>query len=560
MFVIYGIVVLLLVLFLEQFLNGGEREGGVTFSEVDGYGWRNAIVGALGTGVAAYFAPRLFDHSIWLVVILAGLIAMLVYICTEWHGNVYPDMVETVLAILLTVIVGGFAIYTSTRINRGLVFDAFAMWAAIAATVFTIAYIIVMYLARNHELKWLLPAFAMFAVAALLFTSIGTGVVSASMVKRDEGVAEELAVIEAEAADDAGEEYEVADGAPTEDVVISDDVHFYNDDVQGGEVEDDFDFGPNPWKEGEDVYYYVSDFEARRAKDPALLAATMVALDGTLGTDFIGEVLYEGYDERLNMLERADAAARVLAADPELFARSNEAVNKLFASASKVELKKLTGLEDQLYMYNATISGIPGIVSYVSDFDEGWCLVWTFQIKDGSNTTQEIAFHIPCGYQWTNGAEKINVVPEKKPDKVTQPGKDPTPTPTPEPEPEPEPDPKPKYKKDPSKAPNKNTEPNDDKGPGPDTNNDKDPQHSTKDTADSTTSQTHDETKKNQQDKADTNKNQKTGNDSSQPSTDKPKQDTKVDNNGDKINKPTKTNTSGSAAGQDNDGTITVPD
>ena len=571
MFIIIGLVVLLLILFAEQFMNGGPREGGVTFSEVDGSGWGKAFTAALICGTVAFFAPKLFCDSIWLIIMLVALIIMLASLCVEWHRNKYPDMFETVPCIILAWIIGGLTIYTATRIDRGTIFDAMSMWAAIAMTVLTVLYIVVAHLARNHELGWLLPVFAVFAIVAMLGSSIGTGAFAASMAAREQTAdaisSEEQAVADVDTYVEGLTDEEVAEekavAGDVEEARASGDIHFYNDDVQGGTVDDDFDYGPNPWVDGKDAGYYHDDFAARRARDPALLAGTMLALDATYGTDFIGETLYEGYDERLNMLKRANAASRVLTTNRTIFMNGNDAVNKFFRSAKKIELRKVAELKDQVYMYNATLSGIPGLVVYESDVDSGWCLIYTFEIK---GSEESIAFHIPCGYQWTNASEKINVEPTKKPTKTKTPKKPEKPEkpdkPEPEPEPEPEPDPKPEYDKDPSKAPDKNTEPNDDKGPGPDTNNKKDKNHSKEDSKDSTTNQTHDETKKEQKDKADTNKNQKTGNDDNKPSTTPSKQDTKSDNNGDagKINEPTKTKETGTAAGQDNDGTISVPD
>lgn len=557
--IIVTLAVLLLTLFAEQFMSGGPRVGDkeswVTLSKVGAMGWSKAVIGAIICFLITYFSPKLFADSKWLIVMLSALIVMLIWICVEWHRNIYPDIYEMVPCLLLTVVIGGLAIFVASRIGINLIANALIMWLAIAMTVFTIMYIVVTYLARNHGLKWLVPLFALFAVVFLLGSSIGTGAFAASMAAREQQEAieaeDDFAIADADAND------EVED---TEAETFPDDIHFYNDDVQGGKVDDDFDFGPNPFVKEKDVNYYIDDFTDRRFRDPALLAATMLALDGTLGTDYLGEVLYEGYDERLTMLEKADAAAHVLVHDPALFVKANTAVNKFFDSASKVELKKLVGLKDQLYMYNGTVSGIPGIVSYVSDFKEGWCLVYTFQIKDGSSTQQTIAFHIPCGYQWTNGAEKIDVTPEKKPDNPPQnPPKDPPQDDPPHEDPPPQDDPP---KKDPTKAPPENTEENDDTGPGPSTNNKNDSQHSTKDTKDSTANsgKTHEEVKKDQEDKKKVNETQKTGNDSSKPSTTPPKQNTKVDNNGDKINTPTKVNESGTAAGKDNNGTISVPD
>ena len=529
--ILLGIVTGIIILVAEMLLNGGlrgsEDESWLAFDKVTYSGWMKAIGGAIAYGAIRYFTLKLEATSFWLVVFLAITIGMLICLCVEWYRNDYPEVSEVVAFLLLAILLVGLTFDVEKKLNiANVIVKAGVHWLAIAMSIFTILYIVVLYFARNH-VKWLLTAFAIIAAIVLIGSGVGTFINAAAMAgqtgsETSESDDYESAMEPSEMAGDTEESVEAS---------LSENIHFYNDDVQGGDVEDDFDFGPNPYVADERVGYYIDDFEARRAKDPALLAATMVALDGTLGTDYIGEVLYEGYDEKLNMLERADAAAQVMATNSRIFNKANDAVNKLLDSASRVELKKLTGLEDQLYMNNATISGVPGIVSYLSDFDEGWCLIWTFQIKEGSNTTQDVAFHIPCGYQWTNGAEKIGVTPSNKPSNPSKPDKPTKPGGKGD---KPDKPSKPKYDKDPSKAPKKNTEPNDDKGPGENTNNPSDPQHSTKDTKDSSSSGK-DSTKKDKE----TNKEQKTGSDSSQPSTPAPKQDTKVDNNGDKANPKT---------------------
>ena len=354
--------------------------------------------------------------------------------------------------------------------------------------------------------------------------------------------------------------------------------HYYNDDLQDdGKAENDFNFGPNPWVDGKDFDYYHQNFAQRRAKDPVLLASTCIALDCTFGTDLIGEILYEGYDEKLNVLERADAAAKILNENETLHNSVNSAVNKFLSSAKRREMKQMIDIGDQLFMNPSTISGIPGIVFYETEFEKGWCLVYTFQMKSGSNTEEHVVFHIPCGYQWCNATEKIDVEPETKP--VTP---EKTPEKTPEEKPKKKEKPKekekpkkekkkkekkkekkkkedkgdsssykkkkekkteevvhyrepqkPSYDKDPSKAPKKNTEPNDDKGPGPNTNSGGDKSSKEK-KENSNNKSSYKEYKEDIQKKKDTNETQKKSGDSNKPSSTPKKEPAKVDNNGDK--------------------------
>lgn len=396
----------------------------------------------------------------------------------------------------------------------------------------------------------------------------------------ENGEAEETATEEV----DEGETQETAQPSFMDEVEalnLWDGVHFYNADV-ADEPESYFDFGPSPIKKGKKVDYYVADFAERREKDPVLLAATMVALDGTLKTDFIGQVLYRGYDPALDMLQRADAAALVLAQDAELHRQAAEAVERLLGRAN-VELTEYTSISDQLYMNPDTlIDGLPGLVCYESQFEDQLCLVFTFQIKGGSNTRQKVVFHLSCGYQWTDGAEKIGVTPEENP----QPPKKDDPDPGKPKKDKPKSDPsKPSKKDDPSPGkPSKKKEEKDPKKPtrkpkkdkkqgtqgekvkpgepDEDTNNPSNPQKSKADKSDSTTSQTHEQTKKEQKEKEEANSGsgQKKGGEESKPSTPKKEETKKVDNNGDKADKPTKKSDSGTAKGQDNDGHVDAPD
>ena len=340
-----------------------------------------------------------------------------------------------------------------------------------------------------------------------------------------------------------------------------DGVHFYNADVQD-EPGAYFDFGPSPIRKGKKVDYYVDDFADRRRQDPVLLAATMVALDGTLKTDFIGQVLYRGYSPELNMLQRADAAALVLAQDAELHRQAAEAVERLLGRAS-VELTEYTSISDQLYMNpEGLLNGLPGLVCYESRFKNQLCLVFTFQIKGGSNTRQKVVFHLSCGYQWTDGAEKIGVTPEENP----QPPKKDDPDPGKPSKKEKDKDPS-KPKRKPKKDPTKGTQGEKVKPgePDEDTNNPSNPQKSKADKSDSTTSQTHEQTKKEQKEKEEANSGsgQKKGGEESKPSTPAKADTKKVDNNGHEADKPTKTTHGGTAEKKNNgdaDGHIDEPD
>lgn len=538
-FVFLAVAVLIVV--ARKMLDG---EDAVTDTRV----YVKAIVIGLIVGAVNYFSPIL-EETMWMSwIFLAVMLGLFVWLCYWWkeEGGEWKEMAPFVALAVLFFFVAKAAASVTTAFFES---DTAMTVMMILPTLFliaTIGYFVASHLwflysevdkvyrgdddktvkAKKDKAnlrKTLAMATGVITILALAFVcwhGIDWAAADSDVMADDSAYA-------AESAEDVG----------SVQPVLWEGITFYNQKLQeDNDVENNFNFGPDPWVKNENsADYYAFDFAERRASDPALLSATMLALDGTLGTDFIGQVLYTGYDERNNMLQRADAATRILAADKETFNNSNEAVSMLLSSATKVEVKKLSNLKDQLYMNPYTIDGIPSIVSYVSDFDEGWCLIYTFQIKKGSNTTQKVIFHIPCGYQWANGAEKIGVTPTEKPTTPKKPDNPSGPEPTP-PGPgggEGDPD-GPQYHKDPSEAPSTDTEPNDDPGPGPSTNNPSDPSHSTQDTPDSSTHGSYQDYKDNINDLKDTNKNQKTGSDSNKPSTPKPSSNTNVDNNGDK--------------------------
>ena len=275
-------------------------------------------------------------------------------------------------------------------------------------------------------------------------------------------------------------------------------------------------------------------------------------MDGTLGTDYIGQILYFGYDQKLGVLARADAATRALMADQSLACRTADVVYFRLASADEIRLVELTDIKDQVFMDPYTIDGVPSIVLFESDQGTAHCLEFIWHVKGSSETTVKIDYRIACGYQWTNGAEKLGVTPEPMPSPeptptptptpeptptptpTPTPDPEPTPTPTPKPDPEPTPTPTPSYDKDKTKGTKENTEPNDDPKEGPNTNNGKGATTSKADDPTGTTSYSSpEEVKKNTAELEKTNKEQKKAGDSNEPSTPTPPQ-TKVDNNGDK--------------------------
>lgn len=537
---------------------------------------RPVVIGA-SVGLINYFAPKMANLSPFM------LIAMLVifgYLCYWWkeEGSEWKEMIPFIIMVIVFRLTAmSAAVMTASLVSND--FAGIIVALPTIAAIGSVGFFLFNLFQFRHEygIGKEKENHIASSIAAVLSLILAVSV-AASAVGGQGGFINNKSFI-ASSDDDVGNveksnvvlgDTEALDGAEVDTETVKKTVttggeetssgwgaHYYNDDLQeDGKVENDFNFGPNPWSDGKDFDHYQEDFALRRSNDPVLLASTCVALDCTFGTDYIGEILYEGYDERLNMLERADAAARVLSEDEELHRTVNTAVNKFLSSAKKRELKQMVDIGDQLFMNPATVSGIPGIVFYETEFDKGWCIVYTFQMKSGSNTEEQVAFHIPCGYQWCNATEKIDVKPEPKPSPEKTPKKKPT-SPKKKPKkPEKKKKPekgdsskkkkkkkeetvhhrkpnKPSYDKDPSKAPKKNTEPNDDKGPGPNTNSGGD--KSTKEQKDNSNNKSsYKEYKEDIQKKKDTNETQKKSGDSNKPSSTPKKEPAKVDNNGDK--------------------------
>lgn len=541
----------------------------------------------LVVGVVNYVSPLLKDKALWAVPLLFMLVMMGLFVyLAYWWSRGGTELIELVcfslLAILFCLAMSSACAAFVAAVPNFATLTALPPALAVAAIGYFVADFFFLRYKESEDKGSEKLHGALTLAAAVLTVALVIGITGSALTVNPKkaaksaktSVAEATTVAEAEASGEA-EAATVEPAEPRFDegkvvdagYVSAGWAHYYNADIQDdGKADNDFNFGPNPWIDGGDAHYYNDDFAAWRAKDPALLAATMVALDCTLGTDFIGEVLYEGYDERLNMLEKADAAARVLDGDRELFNLANEAVNRLLSSRVSLKLKKMYDINDQLFMNPATLSGIPGIVFYQANFDKGWCLVYEFRIKSGSNTKAQVIFHIPCGYQWADAAEKLDVEPEKMPEsksksssskssggksssskkkksssdkgsksesskttkkttKITKDKKTST-------EKFKRPDEGPKYDKDPNDAPSKNTEPNDDKGPGPNTNSGGDKSTKDQDT-NSTSKKNYDDYKKDIEETKKVNEEQKKGGDSNEPSTKPKDKDTKSDNNGD---------------------------
>ena len=538
MSIILAVVIAALVVTAKRLVVGVEEFSELGLSDK----YAIAVVVGLIVGAINYFSGNYLEGTVFLApIFMVVLIGLVVWLTNWWiaDGGRWVEMVPFIILVILFCLVMKAPAYAFTSIIgiplvASLVNLVPLFTAIIAVFLMVYDYLKFLYLEmddtdsqrKTHKgLGWL----AVAIMALLLTTTLATGLDWSS-----DGVFASRGNVVAEASDEGVE--------ASSDVASDVEWTFYNTLLQNDQDEsNDFNFGPNPGNLT--ATEYDTDFRERLRNDPALGAAAMAWADANLGTRYLGE-FYESC--KGDWAKTINASKEIFRKNPELY---TETLNAFFKMLDSAEVKVTDGnnLDDQMYMNPYTVDGIPDVIVMETPDHTGTFLTYVFTIKGTGKV--EVSYRTECGYQPTNVEEIMKITPQDKPsnpDKPDKPSKPDKPDKPSKPD-KPDKPSNPKYKKDPSKAPKKNTEPNDDKGPGENTNNPSDPQHSTKDTKDSSSSMTYDEYKKDVESKKETNKTQKTGSDSNKPSTPAPKQDTKVDNNGDKgtgnggINTPTPT-------------------
>lgn len=220
--------------------------------------------------------------------------------------------------------------------------------------------------------------------------------------------------------------------------------HYYNNDVQGGNAEDDFNFGPVP--KADTATEYDKDFRKRLENDPALGAADMAWADAWLGTRYLGE-FYESCNK--DWSKTINAAKEAWIKDPEAYKATLDAFF-LFLNTAEVKVTAGSGLEDQMYMNPYTVDGTPDVIVLATPDHTGKFLTYYFTIKGTGKV--KVSYRVECGYQPTNVEEIMGITPQTKPSNPgNTPGKGDNPTPTPTPTPKPTPTPS--YSKNPSEDP-----------------------------------------------------------------------------------------------------------
>ena len=504
--IIYGIIVAACVLVAYQML-GDDAE----LSEVAKLHWPTAVGIGATTGLINYFAPKLVEIQAVEWLFFLTMIGLFVWLMSWWHrdGSEWKEMVPFVILIIMFTMVTASVAWT---------LGASDFWSSVllavptAMMIVSIGFIVIdFFYFRYRELKNVnksgnhMAGIAGIVVATLLLLTLFGKSVAWSQFGQ--------VVPEADASD-----------AATEEKASDDWLHFYNPELlNDNDGDNDYNFGKNPLTSGWSAEDYDKELRRRMREDPALGAADMAWLDAIVGTRYLGE-FYESC--KGDWAKTINTSKETWMKDQTAYYDTLDAYFKFLDSAKKVEIKKVSGLDDQMYMNPYTKDSVPDVIVMETLDHEGTFLVYTFVIK---GTTFEVAYRIECGYQPTNVEEVMDWTPEPQPTpgpggspgkgSDPEPGKGgggPTPTPTPTPSKHPV--------KDPTQAPKKNTEPNDNKGPGAPA---KAPENGT-------TKQNKQQYDNDVKEMKDIQNNQKTGNDNNKPSTPAPSSNTKVDNNGDK--------------------------
>lgn len=503
-------------------------------------------IGAVLAVLNSVLVPRLPELS-WLFLLM--MIVFIGGLIHQWYKQ-GSDPLEFVCFSVLTLVAGWIA--RTAAINYAPVSIA-PLLISILFPAFAIGFYAYTALRFHRELnrndtemvKKYNRRMAMVVAVVLMFMAGATGIVkglsdSGIFEGGLERIPDPSLVDEASAADEADKD---------ESNVATANWHYYNNDVQGGASEDDFNFGPEP--DADTASEYDADFRERLQSDPALGAADIAWADAWLGTRYLGE-FYESCNE--DWAKTINAAKEAWIKDPDAYKQTLDAFFDMLNTAD-VKVTAGNGLEDQMYMNPYTVDGTPDVIVLVTPDHTGKFLTYYFTIKGTGKV--KVSYRVECGYQPTNVEEIMGITPQDKPSSPGSPGKSnppgkgdnpPTPTPTP---------PTPKYVKDKTKGVQ-----GDKVKPGekdPNTNNPSNPNKSKADSNDSTSApgKTTGDNKANVEEKKESKERQTGNGGGSKPSTDSGGRT--VDNSGGSDSGHTNTSTGGSTAGDKNDGVVSTP-
>jgi len=544
--IILFVIIMFAMVIAEELMNTSclprsEDEG--IFERVGETAWRNAIVVAAVVAITNFIIGKLNSHY-WIGIILMVVIAaVFVWMISWWvaEGSTLKEMIPfIVMAVIFFLVMKGAAYLVAALCGEHLFLRSVVIAVPTAFLIVSIGSFFVSWLYFKEEMAEK-PSQARF------FKGLARAVIAVTAILLLVLVVEGLAwrtlpssIDVARAADE--EETQDQDDQDDQDEEEEDEWYsFFNHVLLEDEDEsNDFNFGPNPYAEGEDAEYYDQVFRDRIKEDPALAAADLAWFDANLGTRYLG-TFYESCEE--DWAETINLTKNTFMHDQSIYYGTIRAF-LMYLDHAEVSLERGADLDDQMYMNPFTMDGTPDVIVMETNDHEGWFLVYTFNVK-GEEVS--VAYRIECGFQPTNVEEVMHITPTPTPTPTPAPTPQPTPTPTPTPVPETDPTPPPETEPEtepstrPPKDPTQGTHgdvvaPNDDTGPGPDTNSGVCSTTSAADRNDTSTSYgSYEEYETAMEDLESINNSQRQGGDSNSPSTRPvpiiPSAPTTVDNN-----------------------------
>ena len=221
--------------------------------------------------------------------------------------------------------------------------------------------------------------------------------------------------------------------------------HVRNNDLQEDEDHsDDWNFGPNPWKDGLTVEEAVKDHASAYHEDPLQLACDITVVEAVVEQNDVSRAddafIFERQKRFMSSQEEMAKAATAL--DTYLAGAEVYIVDIIDGKVTLQEKGISTVVTDQVQVKSYLINWEVGFAQpLVREFPsaEGHALVYVFNVK---SRVVYVMFRIECGYQPLNVGEILPVDVEPA-DPTPAPTAKPTPTPGPTNTPRPTNTPKP---------------------------------------------------------------------------------------------------------------------
>ena len=513
--------------------------------------WTLAVALGVMVGMINYLVPTFVGVlAFWAPISLVAMIIFYIVLMVWWakEGSNFVEMIPFIaLAVVAFFTTSATATMTANMVLESTVLVALITALPLIMLVVSLGFFVASlfyyrYISRGESQQDRIATIVIAVATAIVIIII--------LATRVWGGNNRVSMSDAGATDVENVEVGVAETTTTADAAAVW-YGFYNLNLQqDADPNNDFNFGPDPFREGWTAEDYAKDWRDRMSKDPALAAGDMAWFDAILGTRYLGE-FYESC--KGDWAKTINLAKERFMADQGLFYQTLNAFFAFVDTADEVTLEyQNSGLEDQMYMNPFTVNNVPDVIVMTTDDHSGYYLTYTFIIKE--TASKKVPLRTKCGYQPTNVQKVMNIVPDDTPRHDPTPQTNPKPDPTPsggDGDPTPTPTPTPTPKKDPSKSPKINTEPNDDPGPGTSTNNGAGATTSTADQSTNSNHMTDNQYREEVNDLKEVNQSQKTGSDSNTPSTPAPTPSTRVENNGDNGNGSASINTPTPAPAKD---------